>query len=170
MISSKMHEAFNAQINAELYSAYLYMSMASYCEVKNFKGFAHWLNVQGEEERVHAGKLITHLHDRGVSIRLRAIEAPPHDFESMESLFSSALGHEEEIARKINELYAMAVDERDYPAQVLLQWFITEQVEEIATASEMVENIRRVGENRQGMFLLDRDAANRGTIGPGDED
>ena len=161
MISSKMHEAFNAQINAELYSAYLYMSMASYCEVKNFKGFAHWLNVQGEEERVHAGKLITHLHDRGVSIRLRAIEAPPHDFESMESLFSSALGHEEEIARKINELYAMAVDERDYPAQVLLQWFITEQVEEEDSIGTIVDQLRMAGDNEAAIFMLDRELATR---------
>jgi len=161
MISDKMREAFEKQINAELFSAYLYQAMVSYCEVRNFNGFGHWLTRQSDEERTHAQKLVDHLHERGVQVRYRALEAPPSDFASMEDVFDKALSHEERLGEEINELYELAVSEKDYPAQVLLQWFVTEQVEEVAITSEMLDNVRRVGENSQGMFLLDRDAAGR---------
>jgi len=167
MISDNIREAVEEQINRELYSAYLYESMASWCEAGNYGGFAHWLTEQAAEERVHATKFIDHLHERGVQVRYRAIDAPPHDFRSMEDVFAQALAHEEELGRAINALYDLALTERDYPAQVLLQWFVTEQVEEVAITSEMLENIRRVGDSKQGMFLLDRDAAGRTGDGEG---
>ncbi len=169
MISEKVREAFEDQINRELYSAYLYQAMASYCEAANYGGFAHWLDEQAVEEREHASRFINHLHERGCQVRYGAIQAPPRDFRSMEDVFAQALAHEEELGAAINSLYDLALTERDYPAQVLLQWFVTEQVEEVAITSEMLENIRRVGDSQQGMFLLDRDAAGRSGDGGGQE-
>ena len=121
-LSPKVLEALTQQINRELYSSYLYAAMTSYCETQNFKGFANWLTIQAQEEREHAQKLIDHLHDRGCQVRFDAIAAPPHEFESMVDVFSQALSHETQLAEDINKIYDLAVTERDYPAQILLQW------------------------------------------------
>jgi len=161
-INAKVQAALNRQIHAELYSSYLYLAMSSYCESRNLPGFARWLAAQSEEERGHAMKLYGHLHARGGEVRLEAIEAPPPTYRTLEEVFTLVVEHEEEITRKIDDLYALATSEKDYPAQIVLQWFVTEQVEEVATAMQMLERIQLVGEGSQGLLFLDRMAGERG--------
>ena len=135
MISKKMQEAINEQINAEMYSAYLYLSMSAYCAENTYKGFAHWLDLQAKEEYSHAMKFYNYLLDRGASIDFKTIDAPKRNFSSMAELFEQVLTHEKHVTALINKLYELALKEKDYATQIMLQWFIEEQVEEEANAS-----------------------------------
>lgn len=161
MISSKLQEAMNDQIQAELYSAYLYLAMSTYCESQNLKGFAHWLKSQHDEETSHAGKLMEHLLDRGGKVQLKALEAPPVDFGTPVSVFEQVLVHEKHVTDRIHKLYETAVAEKDYAAQILLQWFITEQVEEEATASAILEKLRMIPEKSGALFYMDKELGKR---------
>ncbi|OGO21779.1 MAG: ferritin, partial [Chloroflexi bacterium RBG_16_51_16] len=129
MISKSVQDAMNAQINKEWYSSLLYLSMAAYFENKNLPGFSHWMRLQADEEREHAMKFYEHLIERGGRVLLNAIEAPITDWQSSLEVFKEAQAHEAKVTASINALYELAQKEKDYPAQVLLQWFITEQVE-----------------------------------------
>jgi ferritin len=161
MISKNMEKAINNQIQAELNSAYLYLGMAAYCEEKNFKGFSHWLKVQYQEETSHAMKLYQHLLERGGSVTLKDISAPKSDFGSMLQLFENVLEHERQITKLINGLYEVALAEKDYPAQILLHWFIQEQVEEEASSAEIVEKLKMVGDKASSILYLDKSLAKR---------
>lgn len=161
MISNKLQEAMNDQIQAELYSAYLYLAMSTYCESQNLKGFAHWLKAQHDEETGHAGKLMEHLLDRGGKVQLKALEAPPVDFGTPVSVFEQVLAHENHVTDRIHKLYETAVAEKDYAAQILLQWFITEQVEEEATASAILEKLRMIPEKSGALFYMDKELGKR---------
>ncbi len=161
MISVKMQEAINKQIQEELYSAYLYLAMAADSDEKNLKGFANWLQVQYKEETSHAMKLYQYLLERGGKVELKAIQAPPSKFGTPLEVFEQVLAHERHITAAINELYETALKEKDYAAQIFLQWFIEEQVEEEGNATEILEKLKMVGERSGGLLYLDKELKKR---------
>lgn len=156
-----VRDAINEQIKHEQYSAHLYLSMAGSLEVANLSGFAHWMRQQSEEEREHAMKFFDFLLDRGEHVELQAIDQPPHTFRSPLDTFELALEHEKDITSHIHDLYEIAVEEKDYPAQVLLNWFVSEQVEEEKSATEIVERLRMAGEDSAALLLLDGNLQSR---------
>lgn len=162
MLSKTLQKAFNEQINREFYSSYLYLSMAAYSESHNLPGFAHWMKLQQQEEVGHAMKIYKYVHERGSRVELGAIEQPPADFKSPTALFQDVLNHERSITAHINKLYEKALKENDYASQVMLQWFIEEQVEEEASASAILETLKMAGEKGQSLIMLDRQLARRG--------
>jgi ferritin len=161
MLSQKMEKALNAQVNAELYSAYLYLAMAAHCEATNLPGSAQWMRVQSQEELSHAMKLFEHMGDRGGRVTLQAIPQPPAEYKSALDVFEKVLAHEQLVTASIHKLYALALKEADYPAQVMLQWFVTEQVEEEKSAGQVVDQLKAVGESKTSLMLLDRHLGKR---------
>lgn len=166
MISQKMQDAINTQIQAEMYSAYLYLSMSAYCESKSLKGFANWLNVQYQEETFHATKLMAYLGERGGKVRLATIDAPPCEFGSMVELFEKVQDHEQHVTSLINKLYEVAVAEKDFAAQIFLQWYINEQVEEEASVGEVLDKLAVLGEKTSEILYLDKELATRTFVPP----
>ena len=162
MLSKTLQKAFNEQINKEFYSAHLYLSMAAYAESLNLPGFAHWLKLQQKEEFGHAMQFYKYINERGGRVELGAIEQPPADFKSPTALFQEVLNHERSITASINKLYEKALKENDYASQVMLHELINEQVEEEATASEILETLKMAGEKGQALLMLDRQLARRG--------
>jgi ferritin len=162
MIGKAMQDAINEQINKELYSSYLYLSMAAYYENKNLQGFAKWMRMQESEERVHAMKFYDFLVDRGGQVLLKPIAAPEYDWKSSLDLFRQVAAHEASVTASINNLFELAVKEKDYPAQVLLQWFISEQVEEEKNAAEIVSQLELVEARGTAVLMLDHRLGKRG--------
>jgi ferritin len=162
MIGKAMQDAINDQINKELFSSYLYLSMAAYFEHKNLIGFAHWMRVQEREEREHAMKLYDFIFERGGQVVLKAIQAPTTSWNSNLELFREVAEHEAKVTASINTLYELALAEKDYPAQVMLQWFINEQVEEEKNAAEIVANLELIEERGTAVLMLDHNLAKRG--------
>lgn len=162
MLGKKLQKAFNDQINQEFSSSYLYLSMAAYAESQNLPGFANWMKFQMKEEQGHAMKLYKFVLERGGKVELQAIEQPPVEFNSPVALFEKVLNHERKITALINKLYETALEEKDYAAQVLLHWFIEEQVEEEAAASSILETLKMAGEKGQALIMMDRQLARRG--------
>jgi ferritin len=160
-IKESVRDAIAEQIKHEFYSAYLYLSMAGSFEVANLSGFAHWMRKQSEEEREHAMKFFDFLLNRGEHVQLQAIDQPPYAFRSPLDTFEQALEHEKEISSYIHRLYDLSVQEKDYPVQVLLNWFVAEQVEEEKSATEIVERLRMAGENGAALILLDKEMGER---------
>jgi ferritin len=156
-----VRDAMNEQIKHEFYSAYLYLSMAGSFETANLPGFARWMRKQSEEEREHAMKLFDFLLDRGEQVQLLPIDQPPSAFRSPLDTFEQALEHEKEITSRIHRLYELAVQESDYPAQVLLHWFVEEQVEEEKAATEVVERLKLAGEDGAALLLVDKELGER---------
>lgn len=154
-LSKKLEISLNKHINEELYSAYLYLSMSAYCEASNLAGFSHWLMGQHQEEISHAMKLFDFVNDRGGRVILQAIEQPPVEFASPMDVMEQTLAHERKVTSLIHRLYELSVEESDYPAQVLLHWFVSEQVEEEKAASEIVDQLRLAGENAAALMLID---------------
>lgn len=152
MLSKSMQKALNGQIQKEFASSYLYLAMAAYCETKNLPGAASWLKVQAQEEWGHGMKIYEFVNDRGGTVTLQTIEQPPAEFGTMVEVFQAVLAHEQKITAAINDLYALALKENDYATQIMLQWFITEQVEEEKNASDVVELLKMAGEH---MVVLD---------------
>ncbi len=162
MISKTMQDAINTQTNAEQYSAQLYLAMAAHCEGLGFKGFAHWLRVQAGEETGHAAKLMAYLLERSGRPELRAIAAPPVEFGGVIQVFEQVLSHEQAITGKIDGLFELARAEKDYASEIALQWYVSEQVEEEATAVQIVEQLRAVGDKGGGIWYLDSRLGKRG--------
>jgi ferritin len=162
VIGKKMLDALNEQINAELYSAYLYRAMAAQFEADNLRGFAHWMDVQAKEEENHARKIYEFLVDRGGRVVLKAIGAPPAEWKSALAVFEDSYAHEQKVTGLINRLFEMAAKENDYPTQVELQWFVKEQVEEEKSAGDIVAMLKMVGESGTPLIMLDRQLAARG--------
>ena len=163
MLGKKMQDLMNNQIQAEFYSAQLYLSMSAYSQSENFEGFAHWLKVQYEEETSHGMKFLHYIQERGGEVELKAIEAPPVKFGSMLKLFEEVLAHEKKVTALINNLYELALKEKDYASQIFLQWFINEQVEEEANATEIVAQLKMIGDKSVGgLFYLDKALGKRG--------
>ena len=161
MYSKKIEKALNDQINKELYSAYLYQSMATYLEDLNMKGFAKWMDVQAQEEVKHARKIYEYIFSRGGKVILAGIENPKTKWKNAEEIFSDALEHEQFVTKSINSIYELAKKESDYPTEIFLQWFITEQVEEEETASEILEKIKMFGNDKSAMYFLDKELGGR---------
>ena len=157
-----MQAGLNDQIRAELESAYLYLALSALMDQQNLKGFAHWLRLQWEEEIVHALKLYDFLLQRDAAVELQALKKPTLSVSTPLEVFTQALHHEQYITRRINDLYALAVEENDYASQTLLQWYVTEQLEEEESAREIVESLRLVGDSGASLFLLDRELGQRG--------
>ncbi|BDU78333.1 ferritin [Mesoterricola sediminis] len=155
MIAPAMQTAINAQINCEQASAQLYLAMAGHCASLSFKGFAHWLKVQAGEETAHADRLIQFLLDRGGRLELQTVPAPPQTFGGIIEVFEQVLQHEKGITARINDLFAAARDARDFATEIALQWYVTEQVEEEAKVSEIVDHLRAVGDKGGAIWYLD---------------
>lgn len=161
MLSQKMEEALNEQLNWELFSAYLYMAMSGYFYSVGLPGFANWMKVQALEELTHAGKFFSFVNDRGGRVRLGPVEAPASDWDSPLAAFEQALGHEQKVTARINSLVDLARGERDHATEIFLQWFVTEQVEEESSATEVIQKLKLVGEHPASLFHLDRELGSR---------
>lgn len=155
MISAKMQAALNEQINKEFYSAYLYLAMSAIFTEKNLPGIAKWLYMQFEEEQEHALKLYQHLLERGGKVELKPIDAPKFSYSTPLAAFKQVAEHEAHVTASIYSVYEVALAEKDYPAQVMLQWFISEQVEEEANAAEIVANMERIEAHDTAVLMLD---------------
>lgn len=151
----------NEQIKNELFSAYLYLSMAAFFEEKNLPGFAHWMRVQAQEEQEHALKFFDFIHDRGGKITLLPIEQPKAEWKSALDAFNDAYEHEQLVTGMINKIYETALEQKDYPSQIMLQWFIDEQVEEEKNASDIVEQLKRIEERGTAILMLDHELGKR---------
>jgi ferritin len=162
MLGKKLQGAINEQIKNELYSGYLYLAMSAYFQAGNLPGFAHWMRVQAAEEQEHALKFFDFVNERGGRVELQAIDQPPVEFQSPLAVFEQVLEHVKKVTGLINKLYELALGEKDYPAQVMLQWFIEEQVEEEANATRIVETLKMVGEKGQALVMLDHQLGARG--------
>ncbi len=165
MPSKGLQQAMNDQIRKEFESAYIYLSMAAWMEDQNLPGFAAWLRLQAREESTHAMKIFDHLIDRGCRVELQPLAGPPTDFKSSLHVFQEVKKHEEKVTKSINDLYGLALDDRDYASQVFIQWFITEQVEEEKNSSQVLESVRRVGDNQAALVMLDRELGSRTLAG-----
>jgi ferritin len=161
MLSKNLQELMNQQIKNELYSAYLYLSMAAHFEAHNLGGFAHWMKKQSSEENSHAMKFYEFIFDRGGEVTLLALEQPPAKFESPLGIFKMAYEHEQKITGNINALYDAARKENDYPSQEMLNWFVKEQVEEEKSAFNIIEKLKLIGEHGTALYMLDKELGAR---------
>ncbi len=156
MLSKTLQDAFNDQIQKELYSSYLYLAMAAHFESVNLPGFAAWMKKQADEERGHGMRLWEHVNDRGGKVELKAIEQPPTAFGKPLAVFEKVLEHEQKVTASINALYALALKEADVAAQICLQWFVHEQVEEEKTASDLIAQLKLAGDQAFGALFMDQ--------------
>ena len=161
MISKKLQNAINKQINKELYSEYLYLSMAAYLESIGLEGFANFFKIQVQEERFHAMKFFDYVNERGGRVILEAIDRPQIEFKSPVEIFEIAYNHEQYVTKLINELMEVAIKENDHAAKSFLNWYIDEQVEEEASMNKILNQLKMIGGKGQGMLMLDRELAAR---------
>jgi len=162
MFSEKLTKEMNLQIKHELYSAYLYLSMASHFDANNLKGFSHWMKFQAKEELEHGMKFYEYLNSRGAKVNLEEIDQPPLEFGDPLEIFAMVLEHEKSVTDRINLLYGIAVDDKDYASQSFLNWFVDEQVEEEEHAAEILDTLKKIGDKSTALFMLDRSLAERG--------
>lgn len=161
MASKTIIDALNNQINFEIASGYLYLSMAAYADSANFGGFSHWLKLQAKEEYSHAMKMYKYVNDCGGKVVYKAIEQPESEFKSLEEIFEKVLAHEKKVTSLINKLYELSLKENDYATQVFLQWFITEQIEEEKHASEILDRLKMLGNQYHSLMMVDRQLSMR---------
>lgn len=161
MLSSKMEKALNKQLNKELFSSYLYLSMAAYFEDLNLTGMAQWMRLQADEEHEHSMKFYDFVHRVSGRVTLEAIEKPKTEWESPKAAFEEALAHEKFITKSINDLTNLAIEEKDHSTNTFLHWFIDEQVEEEATASDIVQKFILIDDSKSGLYMLDRELGSR---------
>ncbi len=161
MLSQKLHDAINDQINAELWSAYLYLSMSMDCEVKGYKGVANWFYIQFREEQDHARIFMNYLNSRDANVVLKPIEEVPTTWASVLEMFQQTLQHERKVTSLINNLASIATADNDFASVNRLVWFIDEQVEEEESAREMIASVEAVEGNKYGMYMLDKELASR---------
>lgn len=161
MLSEKMQGALNQQINAEFYSAYLYLSMSAYFQSSGLTGFAAWMKAQAAEEMIHAIKFYGYVNGRGGRVNLGAVEAPPTTWDSPMAVFQDTLAHEQKVTGLINGLVTMAKSENDHATEIFLQWFISEQVEEEASAEEVINKLKLLAAAPGGLFMMDNELGKR---------
>lgn len=161
MVSKKMEEALNAQINKEIFSSYLYLSMSAYFDAKNLTGMSQWMKLQSQEEYTHAMKFYDFLLRVDGTVKLAAIEAPQTEWDSPLAIFEDSLNHERYISKSIHKLMDLAIEESDHPTKSFLQWFVDEQVEEEDTVQQIVENFKMIGDSKGGLFMFDRELGAR---------
>ncbi len=162
MISERMAKELNKQINAEMFSSYLYLSMSAFFEKEGYKGFAAWMRAQAQEEYEHAMKFYDYLIDVGGVVELEAIEKPKNEWESPLAVFEAAKAHEIHVTNLINNLVSVSIEEKDYATNIFLQWFVTEQIEEVATVSEIIDKFKMIGERNESLYFLDKELGERG--------
>ena len=165
-LNQTIQEALNRHINEEFFASYLYLSMSAHCDSLDLPGFAHWMRIQSQEEYAHAMNLFDFVQDRQGKVTLLPIEQPSVEFGSVLDVMEATLGHERQVSLLINELYELASKESDYPTQVHLQAFLTEQIEEEKTAADIIAKLKLIGENGSNLLLLDNEMAAR-QISPG---
>lgn len=161
MISKKIEKALNEQLNAEMYSAYLYLAMAAYFESENLAGLAHWMRIQVQEETVHAMKFFDFVNERRGRVVLKAIDQPPKEWKSPLAAFEVSLEHEQMITGRINDLANLAVEEKDHATGAFLQWFVTEQVEEETSVDKVVQMLKMADKAPGALFMIDRELGQR---------
>jgi len=161
MFNKKIEEAFNKQLNAEMYSAYLYLSMAAYFESANLPGFANWMRVQTQEEQFHAMKFYDYIIECGGRVILRPIDAPPSDWDSPFVSFKATLEHEQKVTGLVNELVYLARDEKDNASEVFLQWFVKEQVEEEDNVGKVLGQLKLIKDSLEALFMMDKEMGQR---------
>lgn len=164
-LSEKIFTAMNDQVQKEFSAAYLYLAMSSHLGAGNFTGFATWMRVQAQEEVGHAMKLFDYIEDRGGEVVLQSVAQPRHAYASPLEVFEHAAEHESMVSAGIQRLYELAMAEKDYATQTLLQWFITEQVEEEKTSTRIVDTLRMIGDNTSGLYMFDKELGQRGSTG-----
>ena len=160
-VSANVQDAFNRHINAEFYSSYLYLSMSTYCDSIDLPGFARWMRIQSQEEYDHAMRLLTYLEDRDGRVTLLPIGQPPIEFDSVEDVMRQTLSHEQHVSVLINQLYSAAAADGDFASQVMLQWFVNEQVEEEKAARDVIASLDKVAGRSDALLLLDREMGAR---------
>lgn len=161
MLDKEMEDAINKQLNAELYSAYLYLSMGAYFEANDLSGFANWMRVQAQEERDHAMKFYDYLVTRGARVTLTEIEAPPTEWESAIAVFDHVYRHEQMVTGLINKLVDLAISLSDHATNNFLQWYVAEQVEEEESASTVLQKVKLSEEDSRALFMIDQELATR---------
>lgn len=161
MLKKKMLKALNDQINAEMYSSYLYLAMEAYCQSISLKGFAAWMRAQVQEELMHGMKFYDFVHERGGKVTLEAIAKPETQWASPLVVFETVLKHEGYVTSLINDLVDLAISEKDHATNTFLQWFVSEQVEEEASAAEIVEKLKLIKNDTSGLFMLDAELGKR---------
>lgn len=161
MLNKNVQDAINEQIKNELFSAYIYLAMSAYFEDQNLSGMASWMRMQSNEEMEHAMKFFDYIYDRGGRVTLKAIDQPPFEWKSPLAAFEQAYEHEQKVSGMINAIYELAIKENDYPTQVMLHWFIDEQVEEEKNASGIVEQLKLVGDHTGPLLMLDHQLGQR---------
>ena len=166
MLSEKMQKALNEQINAEIWSAYLYLSMSAYFESENLPGFANWMKIQWQEELSHANKLFDYINERGGRVLLKPIAAVDIEWTSPLDVIETTLDHEKHVSSLINELVDIAMDERDHATNNMLQWFIAEQVEEESSVEGLVQQLKLINGFGHGILMLDRELGQRSFVDP----
>ena len=162
-LSTKLETALSNQLNLELVSAYAYLGMAAYFQQTPFTGFASWMELQAQEELGHAAKFFNYMGERDGKLKLQAVAAPKGDFKSVLEVFQTSLGHEQKVSAAICQIYELALAEKDYATLSFLKWFLDEQVEEEKSVGDMVAKLELVGDNRNGLFHLDKLAGKRGS-------
>jgi len=161
VIDSKVEKALNDQIRKEFYSSYLYLSMATEFESMNLKGFAHWMQVQATEETKHGMKIYKYVNERDGKVTLQPIDAPPSKWKSTKEMFQDAYEHEQEVTESINKIVELARSKKDNATEVFLQWFVSEQVEEEASTSEITRKLELLGDNAPALLMLDAELKKR---------
>ena len=170
MLSKKMLDELNRQVNAELYSSYLYLSMAAYFESINLKGFANWMKIQAQEEVTHAMKFFDYINERGGRVTLDTIKKPPAEWKSSLDVFENTYKHEVNVTKMINSLVDLAIKEKDHATYNMLQWFVAEQVEEEASADAIRQQLKFIGKDGRGLLMLDRELSRRVFTPPAQEE
>ncbi len=161
MLGKKMEDALNDQINAEFYSAYLYLAMNAYFESVNLGGFANWMRIQTQEEVSHAMKIYDFVNERGGRAVLKAVDEPIKEWDSPLAAFEAAYDHERMISDRINKLVSLAIKEDDHATNAFLQWFVSEQVEEEKSADDVVQKLKLMGEAPGALYMLDQEMGQR---------
>ena len=166
MVSKKLEEALNLQLNKELYSEYLYLSIRAWFLGRDLEGFGNWMDVQTKEEHVHAMKFYDFIVARNAKVTLTAIDAPPVDFTMVQQAFEYSLDHEKFVTKSINELMDLAIKESDHAAASFLKWFVDEQVEEESNFTKVLNKVKMAGESGPGLFMIDQELAKRVFVAP----
>lgn len=166
MLNKRVEDALNAQINAEFWSAYLYLSMSSYLAHAGYPGFANWYSVQFQEEQAHAQIMVNYVLSRGGRVLLKPIAEVKTEWESPLNCFEETLLHENNVTAMINDLYTVTLEEKDFATQSMLKWFIDEQVEEEKNAQDIIDNLRMIKDNGYGIYMIDKELGARTFVTP----
>lgn len=164
MLKGKIESALNLQLNQELYAFYLYLSMAAYFDSRNLNGFSGWMRFQAEEEKNHALKFYDYILQSNGKVDLQDIKAPKKEWKSSRDVFQDTYDHEKKVTESIYDIVDLSISERDHATHNFLQWFISEQVEEEATALKILEKIKFIGDNQGALFIFDRELGSRTNI------